>query len=70
MKNFKDLEWFDHGGTMAPVASTTIVVYRTEYHDKYGSSVSHIHAPVRAELINWSAKPSIGRIYKYAVVAK
>jgi len=55
-----------HAGILPPVIKSKIVVYRTR--DDKGSA-SHIHAPIRVEHLDWSARPSIGRIHDYMVIA-
>lgn len=62
MKNYKPTP---HNGILPPVIMRKIVVYRT-VDDK--GSPSHIHAPIRAEHLDWSNRPSIGRIKDYQVV--
>jgi hypothetical protein len=56
-----------HTGILPPVIRSKIVVYRTR--DDKGSK-SHIHAPIRAEHLDWSARPTLGRVYDYMVINK
>lgn len=62
MKNYKPTQ---HNGILPPVIQRKIVVYRTT--DDIGR-VSHIHAPIRAEYLNWGRNLTIGRIRDYMVV--
>jgi hypothetical protein len=62
MKNYKPTQ---HNGILPPVIQRKIVVYRT-IDDK--GSLSHIHAPIRAMYLDWSNRPSIGRIHDFMVV--
>jgi len=62
MKNYKPTQ---HKGILLPVIKNKIVVYRT-VDDK--GSLSHIHAPIRAEYLNWGMNLTIGRIKDFMVV--
>ena len=54
-----------HTGILPPVIKSKIVVYRTR--DDKGSA-SHIHAPIRAEHLNWGSNVTIGRIRDFMVI--
>jgi hypothetical protein len=64
MKNYTPTK---HNGTIQPVNNRKKVVYRTT-HDN--GRLSHIHAPVMAEYLNWGRNLTIGRIYDFQVVEK
>lgn len=58
-------EFIKHVGNVMPVPMLTRVAYRTT-NEKV--RVSHVHMPIFAGDVNWSDKPSIGRIFDYKVV--
>ena len=62
MKNYNPTK---HNGTIQPVNNRKRVVYRTT-HDN--GRLSHIHAPIHAEYLNWGRNLTIGRIYDYEVL--
>lgn len=54
-----------HNGEFCPVPPNKKVVYRTL---SPVNGISHIHAPVEAQLLTWTTRPIIGRIIDYMVV--
>lgn len=57
-----------HHGAKCPVNADAFVVYRTVTIAPDGREIySHIHAPVKAGLMNWG-RPEYGRIHDYMVV--
>jgi hypothetical protein len=62
MKNYTPTK---HNGSLQPVNNRKKVVYRTT-HDN--GRLSHIHAPIHAEYLNWGMNLTIGRIYDYEVL--
>jgi hypothetical protein len=54
-----------HLGILPPVIKSKLVVYRTR--DEKGSK-SHVHAPIRSEHLDWSNRPTLGRICDFMVV--
>jgi len=64
MKNYTPTK---HNGSLQPVNNRKKVVYITT-HDN--GRLSHIHAPIMAEYLNWGRNLTIGRIYDFQVVGK
>jgi len=62
MKNYTPTK---HNGTIQPVKNNKKVVYRTTQDN---GRLSHIHAPIHAEYLNWGRNLTIGRIYDYEVL--
>jgi len=58
-----------HIDDKCPIPDMAKVVYRTAHNCERGKKISHIHAPMLASEIDWSHKPTIGRIYDYLVIA-
>jgi hypothetical protein len=62
MKNYTLTKY---NGSLQPVKDNKRVVYRTT-HDN--GRLSHVHAPIHAEYLNWGWNLTIGRIYDYEVL--
>lgn len=58
-------EFIKHVGNVSPVSMRSRVVYRTTNAEV---AVSHVHMSACAGDLDWSDKPSVGRIYDYKVV--
>lgn len=62
----KELKMHDRKGMPDDVNMDDSVIYTTKAN---GGKESHIHAPIKAHMLDWSKKPVLGKIYSYAVIS-
>lgn len=60
-----NIQLIKHIGEQCPVPPDAMVMYRTT---SIITPLSHIHMPMKAIDLDWTKRPSVGRILEYRVV--